>query len=65
MSMRVEMESYGGIDPHEKVNSGCEFIDLDNCVCRYVEAGLRPGRYADSLCSACLEGLEQLRAGKG
>ncbi len=47
-----------------RVNVTCEFIDLENYVCRYVEAGLVPGRYEDSVCPACLKGLEYIRVSR-
>lgn len=60
------MEYYSDeVDVYQKVNSSCEFIDLENHVCRYVEAGLRPGRYTDSICSSCLAGLDDLKSGRG
>ncbi|MEE8168119.1 MAG: hypothetical protein V3T58_04535 [Candidatus Hydrothermarchaeales archaeon] len=57
----VDVNIYGETDLSQLINMSCDFIDLENYVCRYVEAGLTPGKYNDSLCSTCLMGLEFLR----
>lgn len=50
-----------GLELAQIVNVTCDFVDLENCVCRYIEAGLVIKEYKDSLCSACLSGLEFLK----
>lgn len=61
----MEYSNYGDHDPSQMVNTSCDFVDPENLVCRYVEAGLKPGGYKDSICSVCLVGLEQLRGQRG
>jgi hypothetical protein len=57
------MEYFGdrGFELAQMVNATCDFVDMENLVCRYAEAGLTPGGYEDSICSICLAALEQLR----
>ncbi len=47
--------------PFQMVSTSCDFVDMERFKCRYLEAGLRPGRFPDSTCSLCLAGLEQFR----
>ncbi len=65
MHMVSKMVGPEDLDLSQPVNNTCEFIDLEHNVCRYVEAGLRPGRYTDSMCALCLAGLEHLRSERG
>ncbi len=54
-------DSDADMDLARIVNVTCDFLDLENFVCRYVASGLVVRDYKDSLCSACLSGLEMLR----
>jgi hypothetical protein len=43
------------------VHKECDFIDLKNNVCNFIEAGGHMREYKDSFCPFCLIGLKYLQ----